>query len=202
MPNTLSYSYQDLEVVHVPADITTLAIYSSKLGRIVFPEDSQLKTLRIMECEIREFPDKLPDTLEHLILRYTDIDVIKHLPSNLMSVDVSFTGVRSLPALPRNLVSLWMEGTQMTEVPDVPDSLVVLYTMHNDFLPIDFPLSFLDILYFSQHDYVDLVRHYQQKRRQRFRMSLLKESLMAAAWHPARVERWVEAGVEDMMFGC
>lgn len=39
------------------------------------------------------------------------------------------------------------------------------------------------------------------KDRQTRRTKIFKEELIAKAFHPSRVERWVEAGVEDMMFG-
>jgi len=35
----------------------------------------------------------------------------------------------------------------------------------------------------------------------KFRFLAIKEELVAAAWHPTRVARWLEAGVLDMMFG-
>lgn len=37
---------------------------------------------------------------------------------------------------------------------------------------------------------------FYSKRRQLERCALLKEELMMAAWHPRRVERWLDAGIE------
>jgi hypothetical protein len=40
-----------------------------------------------------------------------------------------------------------------------------------------------------------------EARRQQKRCKHIKEDLMAAAWHPDRFEKWLQAGVEDMMLG-
>jgi hypothetical protein len=39
----------------------------------------------------------------------------------------------------------------------------------------------------------------EEKKRSLERCNSIKEELMASAWHPKRVERWLEAGVLDAM---
>ena len=194
--SVLAHEYAVLGDLRVPPEITMLSLCNTTLNTFIIPPDSKLKIVKLIQCDIQEFP-QLPDTVEHLVLRFTEVQ-LKSLPPHLVTLDVSFTGARFIPALPETLETLWMEGTLVRDVPDIPDALYVLQTSHSHNIPIDFPKSN------QPWGYMRDVRTYQRnacKVRHEARMSSLKESLMAAVWHPRRMAKWIELGVDEMMMG-
>ena len=79
-------------------------------------------------------------------------------------------------------------------LPDLPDSLTMLIT-DGCHLPL---LRNKDE---RMDKYIERWRTYQSERRVKQRTALLKEELIAAAWHPNRVAIWLEAGALDIMIG-
>lgn len=55
-----------------------------------------------------------------------------------------------------------------------------------------------DIHYWEPYQYSEQVMKILAKHR----MEKFKEDLMATAWHPNRIQRWIDINVIDMMIGC
>jgi hypothetical protein len=101
--------------------------------------------------------------------------------------------LQSLPSLPVNLDTLQLDRSGIKELPFLPDSLRQITLQNGESGDVSASDVFTATLRESQR--VAL-------RKQRFNAIL--EDLMAAAWHPKRVEAWSLAGdhILDMMMGC
>jgi hypothetical protein len=165
------------------------------------------------------------DIYEGLVLDVWDLNITslpKNLP-DLTSLGCSFTGVREIPYLPnltelcccKNMVttipyfpklrSLSLNGSMVTELPYLPN-LEVLHCYNTNIR--EFPyLPNLRVLNCEPKKklaiQVDQNNLKISRLRQIERCKTMKEDLMAAAWHPTRVESWLNHGevIFNMMTG-
>jgi hypothetical protein len=87
---------------------------------------------------------------------------------------------------------MWLEcqSTTITMLPPLPSTLRYLCCD-------DCPLLIQQREYETIHEYNVRWESLREKLRIQARCLAVKEELMAAAWHPQRVERWIEAyGIE------
>ena len=101
--------------------------------------------------------------------------------------------LQDLPSLPVNLASLHLDRSGIKELPYLPDSLRQITLQNGE-----------SGTYTSREEFTKAVRDSQRAALRKARFEALHESLMAAAWHPKRVEAWLTQGedVLDMMMGC
>jgi Leucine-rich repeat (LRR) protein len=175
-------------------------------------EPPLIPSLRVDGLRIHSLPP-LPENLMELWCYRTQISELPPLPAGLLVLHCMETQVKSLPPLPPKLRFLICCKTAVKSLPELPTSLVHLdcsdtqITMLPRLPPIP---QCLDIRNLS----LPLLRENREQRaafitrwndwwdsrdRQLARCRALKEELMAAAWAPARVERWVSAGRWDMI---
>jgi len=135
----------------------------------------------------------LPEGLVVLYCCNTPLTSLPTLPDTLMTLNCSHTLITSLPRLPKYIMTLWCNDTLLTTLPHIP------ITIHY-FLTYNSPLILVRGDDESIQSYNQRWREWREdqasKPRVQERTLLLKEELMMEAWHPDRVERWLNAGVE------
>lgn len=162
-----------------------------------------LKTLVLNNTAIRSLP-KLPESLTWLRIHYCrNLTALPSLArTNLRTLGMDWTHV-PLPQIPETLMSLYARYSAIgDELPYLPDGLLHLDMVgsiaeREGFLPER--LDTVNIL-----EYTETARKWWNACLRRERYETLQEELMAATWHPKRVEAWLTAGEEvlDMMMGC
>jgi len=221
------YSLTELVYGVLPDDLTELIINRCPLLEIdcaLLPKT--LEALDLENCEHLERVlniDQLPK-LTVLNLSNTAIRSLSKLPESLRHLRVHHCGdLRSLPSLGRtNLQTLEMDWT-FTELPQIPETLMSLSARHSGiggelpYLPdglirLDVVGSVAEREGFlpERLDTVNILEYSETARKwwnaclRRERYDQIHEELMAATWHPRRVEAWLTAGEEvlDMMMGC
>lgn len=170
---------------HVPDTLETLIHHGEYWGTIyAFPPG--LKVLDLSDHSRITWLPELPKGLE--LLKLTNCFNLKELPE-----------------LPSTLRVLDIQNCKkLKELPDFPDSLEELWAGGCDNLPDEIGYSF---------NYSDLprwIRIQQKKKRDaesrervQKRCRMLRQEIVAAAYHPRRVERWLEMKgwdfLEEMM---
>jgi hypothetical protein len=101
--------------------------------------------------------------------------------------------LRALPSLPVNLATLQLDRSGVKELPFLPDSLRQITLQNGE-----------SGEYNTREAFADAVRKNQRTALRKERFDAIHEELMAAAWHPKRVEAWLTHGEDtlDMMMGC
>lgn len=160
-----------------------------------------------MEVELR----RLLELEEHpLDLSYMDLDVLPKIPSDVKVLQCSGNNLTQLPELPRGLTHLYCSHNQLTSLPDpLPEGLLALYCCGNQltYLPDKLPPNLLIFIcennHFPEreygepiHEYVTRINQIASQIRTVDRTLVFKEELMMRAWHPSRVDKWVEAGID------
>ncbi len=198
----------------LPDGLQVLDIQHSKISELPNPLPSQLQRLACGYTDVAVIPP-LPSGLIDLYCPHTNVVQIPKLPKTLKNLNIETTMIANLPALPHGLEFLWCANTQLTRLPDLPETLVglecyrvPLITYPNapprtrlmNWNPIPgFPAYEHETL----RDYVVRLRAFERQRA-RERCESLKEELMMKAWHPSRVEYWLNTGGHeclDMMSG-
>ena len=183
--------------------------------------DTEELLQRIAECDnylslrglnITSLPE-LPTGLKVLICSYTPLTSLPELPAGLRELWCSHTSLTSLPDLPASLQLLSCCYTQLTKLPDLPASLQELWCSHTLLTSLpDLPAS-LQLLSCSHTSLIlklkpdETIKDYNlrwrewreeqaSKERIQAKHRLLKEEIVMEAWHPRKVEKWIEAGVE------
>ena len=153
---------------------------------------SKLKKLDCSDTLIASLPE-LPAELEVLSCTGTRITSLPELPNSIKSISCCDTLLTSLPKLPNDLGMLWCSRTRITVLPKLPDSLWMLNCFNT-------PLTLKVIPDESVDDYRIRLNewHEEQESKDRIqqRTRLLFEEIVMKAWHPRKVEKWIEAGVE------
>jgi Leucine-rich repeat (LRR) protein len=144
--------------------------------------------------QITELPP-LPSTLQKLFCYGTQITELPPLPSTLQELYCADTQITELPPLPSTLQKLFCYGTQITELPPLPSTLQGLYCHNCSNLKLQRNKNE------TNQEYKERWKLFHEERvskaRIQERCATIKEELMAAAWHPNRVERWIETcGIE------
>lgn len=184
------------------------------LERIAECIDSGVTTLNLAFLDITSLPP-LPEHIFCLNCYNTNLTVLPSLHEGLVVLNCGNTKLTSLPALPDTLSTLNCAHTFITSLPRLPKYLMVLWC--NDTLLRTLPHIPVSISYFfcynsplilkrgdgeSIPDYNLRWRAWEEKEsRERIqeKARMLKEEIMIQAWHPDRVEKWLEAGYLECM---
>jgi Leucine-rich repeat (LRR) protein len=191
----------------LPPTVTHLWCYHVPLTSLPTLPPS-LITLDCTGTNITSLPE-LPSSLTHLYCIDTSLTCLPELPSGLRTLGCMETNITSLPKLPPTLVELLCAITPLTSLPILPSGLQTLYCCDTQITELpELPPSLKELScnntplilqrkdYESSNAYNLRWRVWREKKRNQERCLVVKEELMAAAWHPNRVERWLDAGVE------
>ena len=172
----------------LPNSLKNLWCFNTKLTELpLLPTSLQL--LYCYDTNITELPP-LPSSLISLSCGDTQITELPPLPNSLINIACNHTNITELPPLPPNLDYLDCSDTNITELPPLPHSLEFLIVKNC-------PLVLQRMKGESIQDYSARWDEWRVMKRNQNRCLAVKEDLMAAAWHPRRVERWIEAcGIE------
>lgn len=161
-----------------------------------------ITTLNCWKTDITSIP-YLPNLIK-LFCGNTCVTSIPSLP-NLRVLFCSNTKITSIPYLP-NLITLMCDNTSITSLPNLPR--LNLISCKECKLMDDYEWMYIEnnhqrrrrIQLYIQQTQIKL-RESQDRSTQRYKA--IKEDLMAAAWHPSRVESWLNQGevIFDMMTG-
>lgn len=135
----------------------------------------------------------LPEGLVVLYCYNTPLTSLPTLPDTLMNLNCSHTRITSLPKLPKHLMTLWCNNTLLTTVPELPVTIGYFYTYKS---PLILQRGDDESLPAYNQRWREWREDQASKPRVQERTRLLKEEIMIQAWHPDRVERWLDAGVE------
>jgi hypothetical protein len=135
----------------------------------------------------------LPPTLTDLVCTKLLIKELPSLPATLRYLDCSYTTITELPPLPDTLEALICNNTNLTQLPPLPVSLRFLMSFSCPKLIIQHIPGRI-----SMEENIKRWRDWHSgETRCRERCAAIKEELMAAAWYPRRVEKWInEYGIE------
>jgi hypothetical protein len=162
--------------LHTLDDLRELSLdYSCWLERIEGPIPLSLRSLSLRSCiSLTDLP-----SLGRAYIWWVNLQGCEKL--------------RSLPGLPVNLATLQLDRSGIKELPFLPDSLRQITLQNGESGEVSASDVFTATLRESQRTAL---------RKQRF--DAIHEELMAAAWHPKRVEAWLTHGEDtlDMMMGC
>lgn len=134
----------------------------------------------------------LPPGLTQLRCDQNQLSCLPLLPHHLRILRCDENSLASLPSLPESLCVLWCHQNCLTTLPILPPQLKDLFCAGNELIS---PLHRE-----SPHQYEGRLREHESKMRIHSRVKQYKEELMINRWHPSRVERLWNAGldIEDM----
>jgi hypothetical protein len=173
-----------------------------------------IKKISCSYSTIQEIPE-LPEGLEQLICARSNISNLPELPKSLKTLACyDLNNPITIPKLPEGLERLRCDGAisahgacllkwtlslkefienneNRVQLPDLPKSLKWLAC--DVIRPDDM----------SMETFIDTIRDWQElprsKKRSQERCKIIKEELMMSAWHPRRVEKWLEAGGFELL---
>ena len=176
----------------LPPNLTKLICgYSSIQSLPKLP--NYLKTLMCNNTGITEFPS-LPRGLQVFVCSHLSILKLPPLPPYLIKLICNDTLINSLPPLPHTLECLNCISTNIVTLPPLPDSLSILKC---DNCPLAIKLLRSETVQNYKKRLCDIAKRHEtilSIRRCQTRCLTVKEELMAAAWHPSRIERLLNAG--------
>lgn len=166
---------------HVPDTLETL-IHRGGYYPCIYNLPPALKILDLSGQRITWVP-KLPQTLEVLILANChDLEELPELPPKLRVLDIqNCRKIKTLPDFPDSLQELWAGGCHK-----LPDGIGASFSWW------DLPR------------WIRIKQKEESRARQQKRCRDLRQEIVAAAYHPRRVERWLEQrgwGILDEMLG-
>lgn len=192
----------------IPDHIVSLE-HASFQGTTLYTESTHLQNLVLARCPNLETLGPLPRTLRRLtIFECPRFTTLPELPPRLEWLQITdCPNFRTVPTLPDSLRTLSVMNTDVQRLPLVPEGIDAIYIPHEAFESrlLNFQWGFNGLgLPTLRPPVVRRVDLLASLTRTTFRMNALKEELMAAAWHPKRVEAWLNQGEEvlDMMMGC
>lgn len=164
---------------------------------------SDITVLDCSNTDITSIPDH-PNLIE-LYCWGTKITRIPYAP-NLRVLYCTNTDITVIPSLP-HLVRLMCDNTLITVLPDLPNLQLLLCSclLMDDYAGCHIQGD--NERYIHIQSYIQQTQNKKELRESRLRSikryRLIKEDLMAAAWHPSRVESWLNHGeaVFNMMTG-
>lgn len=213
LPSTLVdielYDCNLTELPELPESITTLRCHRNFLTRLnMLPP-----FLVILECssnQLTELPP-LPHTLEHLLCSFNQLTSLPRLPKKINCLCCSSNPLASLPYLPSSMEYLSCSHTQLTVLPDLPESLMDI-SCDDNLYPSErwneegecgYPYCEIvddDDPYCEPDQHIYCLKKIVECKRIQQRCKIIKEEIMMKAWHPSRMMRLIEMGmdVEDM----
>lgn len=209
----ISNAFHDLHITSLPTLPDSVKLLHIHLVSIhTLPTlPSALEELIIIDTPITELPS-FPPTVRYIRIHNTQLTKLPPLPPTLVYLNCYVNmELTELPQLPSSLKTLWCGYTLIPKLPDLPDSLEKLgcqNTPITELPPLPPSLRELDcsncpnliiqrLKGESIQDYSARWEEYRNKKRIQERCLSIKEELMAAAWHPRRIERWINTcGIE------
>jgi Leucine-rich repeat (LRR) protein len=196
----------------LPSCITDIICNYTPLTSLPNNLPPNLESLSCAYTKITSLPP-LPNHLRRLICSNTNLTSLPPLPRGLNLLCCNNIIIRKLPQLPPYLTTLICDHTYIRELPSLPHGLQVLNCSSNHIQilpPLPSSLRILNCehcpLFIKQKRFESIETYTKRwsalteeliKQRCQERCLTVKEELMAAAWHPRRVERWIEAcGIE------
>jgi Leucine-rich repeat (LRR) protein len=183
-----------------------------------FPKlPSNIKELDITGEHIENIDEILIDSLESLVLYCKGTNKIKRLPQNLRGLCLERCDIIKLPELPKTLKTLNIPYTEISELPEeLPPELetLIIYDTKIKELPIlpetltEFFMCGLELeSAYIYNDSTDDLKEYIKrvniltetrisKKRIIQRTVCYKLELIEKAWHPDRICKWIEAGID------
>ena len=198
---TLVLSRNNIKVLeNLPPNIEVLICNMNKIEKIV----ELPKSLLSFTCNYNKLTSltNLPPKLMYLDCADNKIEKIEKLPDSLFYLDCSANNLKKLPRLPKGLIKLYTQYNYLECLPTLPEGLQILsYHDNNNISEIDYlPKSLTNLYnetpYIFMFDFVESVRKKLEKQRYKHRIDTIKEELMMKAWHPDRIEKWLEMGYD------
>jgi E3 ubiquitin-protein ligase SlrP len=192
----------------LPADLEILKCSENRLTCLPETLPEKLRVLYCYENQLNALPNVLPVKLRSLMCYNNPLGRLpERLPDNLHLLNCSSTLLRELPSVkPASLSFLRCSSNKLTTLPDWVSELQGLRCDGNplacqQFGCGDTNVSLLEIIEEESNPAGYLLRlrlAETELSRGRIvsRCYAIKEELMATAWAPARVERWLDAGVD------
>ena len=146
---------------------------------------------------LRKITEIINDETDNLNLWSLNITSLPpDLPYNLKVLNCANIPITALPDLPSGLQALICYKTLLTALPELPPSLQYL----------DCPCTPLILQRATGESIPDYNRRWRAwreeqvvKKRAQERCAIIKEELVAAAWAPKRVEKWLEVGGFELL---
>ena len=209
---------------NLPEGITILCLNGTDIRTLdgaTLPKS--LKTIEAVQTKLHSVVnlDQLPNLMDLNLAWSTWLDTLGALPKSLVSLTtrnsaylhtlpplghtklhyLTLTGCHALqriPDLPSTVITLSLNATAVRTLPYIPDTLVFLDPSDALRMPtpaVRTPQQHAAYYRRDQHDAFHALA--------KMRFDALHEELMAAAWHPDRVSKWLSHGEEvlDMMMG-
>jgi hypothetical protein len=179
----------------LPKSLVSITVNGTELSVVQnLDQLPNLKSLSLQYCNyLYTLTCPLPRSLDRLFLR--GCRYLREIPpiarTSLRDLDVGeCMYLTSLPALPPTLISLNLHYSDVKEVPFLPDSVQHLWVYDRGIM--------------CSETFLEITRLMQPINLHKERFPKIHEELMAATWHPKRVEAWLTHGEEvlDMMMGC
>ena len=169
-------------------------------------------TLDCSDMNSTSLPE-LPSGLLSLSCDNTQLSSLPELPSGLRTLYVSNTQLTSLPELPSELITLECYNTQLTSLPNLPSGLQQLYCFNTPLTslpehparlwwlkcqntPLILQRKENESIADNNQRWAIWSEEEESRKRIQAKHRLLKEEIVMEAWHPRKVERWIELGVE------
>lgn len=179
----------------LPSDLKILKCSHTRITSI--PElPFGFEALNCFSTPITSLPE-LPSTLEGLNCAGTQITSLPDsLPPNLEELYCDYTEVTTLPKLPPTLKYLSCNYTQITVLPELPSNLQAFACHHT---PLIIPKRDGEKYAGYNARWNEWREEQASKKRCQERSKAIHEELVAAAWAPSRVEKWIEIGGFDLL---
>jgi Leucine-rich repeat (LRR) protein len=212
----------------LPPQLEQLDCVSMGLTHLPSALPESLLELNCSKNRLSALPASLPPHLVYLKCSDNQMDSLPPLVSGLRILDCSNNKLRTLPMLPSSLRTLNFSNNPIEMYPHIGSHVFVKisrtgeffkalgeskYVLNNGmtvFPPSIESVNFIrDDLYatmmfeeneYDEHDILDCVLEVQRQVAGRGCLKAIKEELMAATWHPRRVEGW--CGVDFSELDC
>jgi hypothetical protein len=146
----------------------------------------------------------LPRRLQWLSVCYNPIETLPDLPRSLMALTASFCRLTELPEIPLKMQILNVSYNHIRVLPPMPEGLDTLIVNNNQIQDFSYLPTSLRVLVFHDNPglakyeglSISQIRSLINARLAKQRSEAMKEELVATAWHPRHVERWLSLGAE------
>jgi len=166
---------------NLPEGIEGLCIHDTDLESIDVPLPLTLRMLFVLNNPALKRLSPLPPGLVTLNCGgCVQLDSLPELPRTLRTLICRNTALTRLPPLPSGLRFLQCRWTNISELPELPEEiewLAIPTVPHEKGEQMD--------------SYIARVRDMINQKRVRARTQIFFEELMSAAWHPRRVQTWL-----------
>ena len=131
----------------------------------------------------------LPHTLERLYCDRNYLIRFPHLPYNLRCLCASYNNIEELPEeIPESVREFYCANNRLKTIPEYLPKFK-FYSFEKN----EFPSN---IAFEPIEQYHKRVLEYVERKSTLNRTALIKEELIEKAWHPDRVIKWIEAGID------